>query len=91
MFFRIKAVGSRRYLQIVENRRVGQATRQSVLATLGAVDALQASGKFDVLLRSGARLCDTTMLVMPSAAFICLMRRRMTPRDIGSRPTNGSS
>jgi len=63
MFFRIKAVGSRRYLQIVENRRVGQATRQSVLATLGAVDALQASGKFDVLLRSGARLCDTTMLV----------------------------
>jgi hypothetical protein len=63
MFFRIKPSGDRRYLQIVENRRDGARTRQSVLATLGRVEELEASGKLDVLLRSGARLCETAMLV----------------------------
>jgi len=63
MFFRIKPSGDRRYLQIVENRRDGAKTRQTVLATLGRVDALEASGKLDVLLRSGARLCETALLV----------------------------
>src|SRR2546421_8016083 len=29
-------------------------------------------------------------LVIPSASFICLMRRRMTPSEIGSSPTNRS-
>jgi hypothetical protein len=63
MFFRIKPSGDRRYLQIVENSRDGARTRQSVLATLGRVDELEVSGKLDVLLRSGARLCETAMLV----------------------------
>lgn len=63
MFFRIKPSGDRRYLQIVENRREGAKTRQTVLATLGRVDELEASGKLDVLLRSGARLCETALLV----------------------------
>ena len=63
MFFRVKPSGERRYLQIVENVRDGAKTRQSVLATLGRVDELEASGKLDVLLRSGARLCETAMLV----------------------------
>ena len=63
MFFRIKPSGDRRYLQIVENSRDGARTRQSVLATLGRIDELEASGKLDVLLRSGARLCETAMLV----------------------------
>ena len=31
------------------------------------------------------------MLVIPSASFMCLMSRRMTPSEMGSRPTNGSS
>jgi hypothetical protein len=63
MFFRVKSSGNRHYLQIVENARDGAATRQSVVATLGRVDALQASGKLDVLLRSGARLCESALLV----------------------------
>ena len=63
MFFRFKAAGDRRYLQIVENRRDGAKTRQTVVATLGRLDELEASGKLDVLLRSGARLCETAMLV----------------------------
>ena len=63
MFFRIKPSGDRRYLQIVENTRDGAKTRQSVIATLGRIDELEASGKLDALLRSGARLCESAMLV----------------------------
>jgi hypothetical protein len=63
MFFRVKPAGNRRYLQIVENRRDGAKTRQTVVATLGRLDELEASGKLDVLLRSGTRLCETAMLV----------------------------
>jgi hypothetical protein len=63
MFFRIKPSGDRHYLQIVENTREGAKTRQTVLATLGRADELAASGKLDVLLRSGARFCDTAMLI----------------------------
>lgn len=63
MFFRIKPSGNRRYLQIVENTRDGAKTRQSVLATLGRVDELEAAGRLDALLRSGARLCETALLL----------------------------
>jgi hypothetical protein len=63
MFFRIKPSGDRRYLQIVENTREGAKTRQTVLATLGRIDELEATGKLDALLRSGARLCETAVLI----------------------------
>jgi hypothetical protein len=63
MFFRVKASGDRRYLQIVENTRDGAKTRQTVLATLGRAEELEASGKLDALLRSGARLCETAMVL----------------------------
>src|SRR3954465_1596806 len=68
MFFRIKPSGERRYLQIVENTRDGAATRQRVLATLGRVEALEACGKLDALLRSGARLCETALLISSQQA-----------------------
>ena len=63
MFFRIKPSGERRYLQIVENSRDGAATRQRVVATLGRVEDLEAAGKLDTLLRSGARLSETALLI----------------------------
>jgi hypothetical protein len=63
MFFRIKPSGERRYLQIVENTRDGAATRQRIVATLGRVEDLEAAGKLDALLRSGARLCETALLI----------------------------
>lgn len=63
MFFRIKPSGDRRYLQIVENTRDGAKTLQTVLATLGRIDDLEASGKLDALLRSGARICETAVLI----------------------------
>ena len=63
MFFRIKPSGTRRYLQIVENKRHGARTVQRVVATLGRVEDLQPDGGLDVLLRSGARLSETALLL----------------------------
>jgi Transposase DDE domain len=63
MFFRIKPSRERRYLQIVENTRDGAATRQRVVATLGRLEGLEASGKLDALLRSGARFSETALLI----------------------------
>ena len=63
MFFRIKKSGERAYLQVVENKRVEGAVRQSVIANLGRADALAASGALASLLASGAKLCDQVMLI----------------------------
>ena len=63
MFFRIKPSGKRRYLQIVENTRNGRRTIQRVRATLGRIEDLEADGKLDSLLRSGARFSENAMLI----------------------------
>ena len=63
MVFRTKPAGERRYLQIVENTRDGTRTVQRVLATLGRVEDLEADGKLDALLRSGARFSETAMVI----------------------------
>src|SRR5215471_8919703 len=63
MFFRVKPSGDRRYLQIVENTRDGARTVQRVLATLGRIEDLQADGRLDTLLRSGARFSETALLI----------------------------
>ena len=63
MFFRLKQSGSRRYLQIVENRRQNGAVRQHVIATLGRLDDLTARGGLAALLSSGARYCDQILLL----------------------------
>ena len=55
MFFRRKTSGKNEYLQIVENRWEGGASRQRVVATLGRLDELRASGQLDRLLASGAK------------------------------------
>ena len=63
MFFRLKTSGPRRYLQIVENRREGGSVRQQVIATLGRLDELAASGGLAALLASGARFCEQVLLL----------------------------
>ena len=63
MFFRRKAVGERRYLQIVESRRDGSSVRQHVVATLGRAEDWLDTGKLDQLLQSGARLSETTLVL----------------------------
>ena len=63
MFFRVKKSGERAYVQIVENRRVEGAVRQSVIATLGRADELAASGALASLIASGAKLTDQVLLI----------------------------
>ena len=63
MFFRAKKSGPRdnphHYLQIVESYRDGQSVRQRVIATVGRLDHLKASGQIDSLVKSLARFSET--------------------------------
>ena len=63
MFVRVKKVGTYRYLQIAQNRREGKRVKQSVIATLGRLDKLAASGAIDQLLRSAARFAERLMVL----------------------------
>jgi hypothetical protein len=63
MFFRLKKSGERAYVQIVENKRIDGAVRQSVVATVGRADELAASGGLASLLASGAKFCDQVLLI----------------------------
>jgi len=63
MYFRAKRSGGFEYLQMVESHRVNGKPRQTVVATLGRLDALKESGELDRLLRSGARLTESGMLL----------------------------
>ncbi len=58
MFVREKTSGPYTYLQIVENRREGGKTRQRVVASLGRVESLLASGALDRLIRSACRFSE---------------------------------
>jgi len=63
MFFRRKKSGSRVYLQIVENRWESGRSKQRVIATLGRLDQLRQSGQLEGLLRSGAKFCESVLLL----------------------------
>ena len=85
MFFRIKPSGGRRYLQIVENKRVDGKVRQVVRLTIGRIDELEASGQLARLLASGARHCEQMMLLsaMENEATTLSMRRFGAPLLFG--------
>jgi len=68
MFFRTKPAGSYRYLQIVHSVREGKKVRQQVIATLGRLDLLQASGQLERLMRSGLRHCQSFTVIDAHAA-----------------------
>ena len=68
MFFRSKPVGSYRYLQIVHSVREGKKVRQQVIATLGRLDILEASGQLERLMRSGLRHCESFAILDAHAA-----------------------
>ena len=63
MFVRVKKVGPYQYLQIAQNRREGKRVKQSIIATLGQLDKLTASGAVDQLLRSAARFAERLMVL----------------------------
>jgi hypothetical protein len=48
---------------MVQSHRVNGKPRQTVMATLGRLDALKQTGELDRLLRSGTRLTETGMLL----------------------------
>jgi Transposase DDE domain len=63
MYFRTKQSGGFEYLQLVESHRVDGKPRQTVVATVGRLDALRENGEFDRLLRSGARFTESAILL----------------------------
>ena len=67
MFVRVKRVGPYEYLQIAHNHREGKKVKQSVVANLGRLDKLTASGAVDQLLRSGARFAERLMVLAEGA------------------------
>jgi Transposase DDE domain len=68
VFFRTKPAGSYRYLQIVHSVREGQNVRQQVIATLGRLDLLEASGQLERLMHSGLRHCERFAVIDAHAA-----------------------
>jgi hypothetical protein len=87
MYFRRKTSGARAYLQIVESRREGEQVRQRVIATLGRVDELQASGQLGRLLRSGARFATQAMVLgsVENGAATTVAVRRLGPALVFER------
>jgi len=91
MFVRAKKSGRYKYLQIVENQRVDGHVRQRVIATLGRLDVLQATGQIDSILSSCARFAERvsvldahkrgalppakTIKIGPPKVFGCLWER----------------
>src|ERR1700722_16051418 len=63
MYFRTKRSGSFEYLQMVHSHRVNGKPRQTVVATLGRLDAVKETGELVRLLRSGARLTGAGILL----------------------------
>lgn len=68
MYFRVKRTGTYAYLQIVESFREQGQVRQRVLSTLGRLDALQAGGQLETLMRSGLRFCEQLAVLDAHAA-----------------------
>jgi len=68
MYFRVKRTGRYPYLQIVRSFREARQVRQQVLATVGRLDLLQATGQLDTLLRSGLRFCEKVAVIDAHAA-----------------------
>jgi hypothetical protein len=87
MYFRKKTSGGRAYLQIVESRREGDQVRQQVIATLGRIDELQASGQLERLLRSGARFAAKSLMLSATIdeAAIKVAVRRIGPALVFER------
>jgi len=68
MFFRVTRAGPHQYVQIARSFRDGGAVKQQTLLSLGRLDALQASGQLDALLRSGLRLSRRLVVLDAQAA-----------------------
>ena len=68
MFFRVKPAKGYRYLQIARSVRRGKTVRQEIIATLGRLDVLRASGQLESLMRSGLRFSEKIRVLDAHAA-----------------------
>lgn len=66
MFARTKKSAGLEYVQLVQNHREGGKVRQTVIATLGRLDQLRASGQLDKILASLARFAKRALLLSPA-------------------------
>jgi len=85
MFARIKKSGPYQYVQIVENRREGPNVRQSVIATVGRLDQLNARGELEKLTRSLARFSEKTIMVLSGNSEVSAEARKIGPALIFGR------
>jgi transposase len=81
MYFRLKKSGNHAYLQIVESYRQDGQPRQRVIATLGRLDELKASGQIESLLASGARFAENAMVLsaFENGELTTVTKRRIGP------------
>ena len=85
MYFRKKTSGGRAYLQIAHSQRVGGQVRQRVIATLGRLDVLAASGQLEGLVRSGARFATQAMVLSAAQDDATATVRRIGPALVFER------
>ncbi len=67
LFFRTKQASGRTYLQLVENQWKDGRTMQRVIANVGRLDKLQASGDLEGLIQSGTRFCKSSISYIATA------------------------
>ena len=63
MFVRAKKSGKYDYLQIVHNERIDGRVKQNVIATLGRLDVLRATGRIDALIASCGRFAQQVAVI----------------------------
>jgi transposase len=85
MFARVKKSGRHQYLQIVENRRVGEKTVQRVIATIGRMDQLHAKGSVETLIRSLSRFSEKVLLILSGKSDVNASAKRIGPALIFER------
>ncbi len=85
MFARIKKSGPYQYVQLVESRREGPKVRQRVIATVGRLDKLNASGELEKLARSLARFSEQAVLVLSAQTQLRAEGRTIGPALIFGR------
>lgn len=63
MFVRVKNAGNHQYVQVVHNERINGSSRQHVIATLGRLDVLKATGQLDALVNSCSRFLEHSVVL----------------------------
>lgn len=63
MFVRAKKSGKYDYLQVVHNERINGRVKQNVIATLGRLDVLRATGRIDALIASCSRFAEHVAII----------------------------